>query len=185
MKYPAHVVGGLTFGIAAHQYILQHLPIMKSGEFSTLMFPALFISGSLFGSLLPDIDHRGSYLGRRLPLLSRLANATMGHRGATHAPFVTVTLTTICALGIHYLLLGTIQWFALTLLAGITTGSLSHIFLDALTKSGIPLLYPLSNRHFRLASMKTGGIGEIIITFLMMFLIVCMCAGNIAQLFKP
>ncbi|MFF2531548.1 metal-dependent hydrolase [Brevibacillus sp. NPDC058079] len=178
MKYPAHVVGGLTFGIAANQYIIQHLPIIEHQQLSPIMISGLFIAGSVFGSLLPDIDHRGSYLGRRLPVLSFLANATMGHRGATHAPFITVALTTLCALATHYFLDGIALLFCLTLLAGCMIGALSHIFLDSLTKSGVPLLFPLSKKHYRLASLKTGGIGEILVTFLMILIAVLISTGN-------
>ncbi|WPS85455.1 metal-dependent hydrolase (plasmid) [Brevibacillus halotolerans] len=182
MKYPAHVVGGLTFGVAANQYVVQHLPIIEHHQLSSIVISSVFIAGSVFGSLLPDIDHRGSYLGRRLPILSFLANATMGgHRGATHAPFITVALTTLFVLITNYFVNGIFQLFCLILLAGCMTGALSHIFLDSLTKSGVPLLYPFSKRHYRLASLTTGGIGEILVTLLMILVVVWMSTGNFSS----
>jgi inner membrane protein len=184
MRYPAHLVGGFTVGIATNRYMIQHLPIIDNQELSTIMISTLFIAGSVLGSLLPDIDHRGSYLGRRLPILSFLTNVTMGHRGATHAPFITIALAISPALAIHHFLSGTIQLFCLTILAGIMMGSFSHIFLDALTKSGIPLLYPFSQKHYRLAQIKTGGIGETITTIIMIVLIIWMSTGNMVNEFK-
>ena len=40
----------------------------------------------------------------------------------------------------------------------VLAGMLSHVVLDMMTVSGVALLYPLSNRRFRIASFRTGGI---------------------------
>src|ERR1035437_2397556 len=37
------------------------------------------------GSLLPDIDHPKSWVGKRLRPLSTIIAAILGHRGATHS----------------------------------------------------------------------------------------------------
>lgn len=37
------------------------------------------------GTLLPDIDHPGSYMGKRNKFISKVANKTLGHRGGTHS----------------------------------------------------------------------------------------------------
>ncbi|WCF11762.1 metal-dependent hydrolase (plasmid) [Paenibacillus thiaminolyticus] len=170
MKYPAHIIGGITFGIVSHHMVIKHLPIMQYNSTPLLVFS--FIAGSLFGSLLPDIDHRGSYLGRRLPFISWIANATMGHRGATHAPLVTIMITLILLFLSSKLLSGTYELCALLIVLGMAVGAISHLFLDSLTKSGIPLFYPFTSKHYRLARMKTGGIGETLTTLGMIIFVI-------------
>lgn len=172
MKYPAHVVGGITFGIISQHYLVQHLPIMQNATLPTLMLSASFVAGSVLGSLMPDIDHRGSYLGRRLPLLSWLTNATVGHRGATHAPFIAVAFATVLAFLSARFLSGVYELYCLLFIAGCMIGAFSHIFLDALTKSGVPLLYPFSKKHYRIGNFKTGGIGETLLTLAMIIFVI-------------
>lgn len=171
MKYPCHVVGGITFGVVSQHFIVQQLPMMKDSTLPTLMLSAVFVAGSVLGSLMPDIDHRGSYLGRRLPLLSLITNITVGHRGATHAPLITVIVATLLAFLSTHLLSGVQATYALLFIAGSMVGSFSHIFLDSLTKSGVPLLYPFSKKHYRIAKFKTGGIGETLLTLAMIIFV--------------
>lgn len=47
---------------------------------------AYYYGGVLLGSVLPDIDHKNSYIGKRSLGLSHLISK-LGHRGATHYPF--------------------------------------------------------------------------------------------------
>ena len=174
MRYPAHLVGGVLLGVTSQHYLVQHLPIINENPSANLILSTSFLVGSVFGSLLPDIDHRGSYLGRRLPLLSWITNIAVGHRGATHAPFINVFFTTILAFGTYHLLLGfgILQLISLLFLLGCMIGAFSHIFLDALTKSGVPLLYPFSKRHFSIGNFRTGSVGETLFTLLMILFIV-------------
>lgn len=177
MKYPAHVVGGLMFGVVANQYVIQHLPVIHNPTIPGLIVSTIFITGSVIGSLFPDIDHRGSYLGKRLPILSWLASKTMGHRGGTHAPFIAFALTTLLIWMVATACSGTAELFLLTLLLGCLNGAISHIFLDSLTVMGIPLLFPFSSKHYRLARLRTGGWGENFVTFIM-FVIIALCVKD-------
>lgn len=45
----------------------------------------LLILGGLIGSLLPDIDHPRSWIGRRILFISLPLSALVGHRGVTHS----------------------------------------------------------------------------------------------------
>ena len=52
---------------------------------------------------------------------------------------------------------------------GLITGYLSHLFLDSLTESGVPLLYPFFKFRFRLMKLRTGRhewLGQLIIVSL-------------------
>lgn len=166
MKYPAHVVGGLTFGVLANYYVLQELPLIEQSS-NQLLLTMSFLSGSVLGSLMPDIDHPNSFVGKRLKPVSYLVSLTAGHRGATHSPFVIVFIAALLSLLVQWFTKDIQQAFLLVLVAGFTVGAFSHIFLDSLTKGGVPLFYPLSSKHFRLANFKTGGMGETFIVILM------------------
>jgi inner membrane protein len=107
---------------------------------------ALAIVFASIGSLLPDLDARESKLsnvqiGGITPLkpAAYALNRRLGHRGAMHSLmgllFVAVTF------GIPLSLF--IDSFAGV---GLVLGYLSHLLLDACTKSGVPLYWPKPGR---------------------------------------
>ncbi|MDO8480558.1 MAG: metal-dependent hydrolase [Nanoarchaeota archaeon] len=103
-----------------------------------------FLWVSLF-SLLPDIDEPHSYLGRRLPFLSRPFQFFFGHRQLFHSLLLIVPV---------FLLLTFFPMVAVAFLCG----TLSHLLLDGLTKEGIFPLYPLK---WKLRGpFRTGGMVE-------------------------
>lgn len=96
--------------------------------------------GALAG-LLPDCDHPGSTAGRWLRPLAVILEAVFGHRTVTHtvwfAAAVAVGLTVLAGL-----VPGPWPPAWLTFLAGLF-GGLSHLALDAVTRSGIKPFAPL------------------------------------------
>lgn len=86
--------------------------------------PTLAIAaGVAVGSILPDIDHPYSIVGRRVPILPRL----LPHRTITHG----LLFALVC--GVLYLPLG--------------VGVLLHLLLDALNPAGVPLLWPRATKY--------------------------------------
>lgn len=126
-------------------------------------------------SYLPDLDHEGSTAGRAVGKgvstgLKRLAG---GHRMGLHslalvaAGFaVTLWLTSTLALTWAALWvslppsLAAAAVVAHPLAYAVAVGLLSHIWCDLLTVQGVALLWPLSRKKFRIASLRTGGAGE-------------------------
>ncbi|MDI6907914.1 MAG: metal-dependent hydrolase [Thermoanaerobacterales bacterium] len=102
--------------------------------------PLLGAGVGAIAGLLPDIDHPGSLLGRRVPILAVVISALAGHRGITHTVW-------FCA-GIAVLA------FVLAAPAGLATaalvgayalaGGLSHLPLDGLTLSGVTPFAPVA-----------------------------------------
>lgn len=92
----------------------------------------------VFGSILPDIDHPGSMIGKNVPLLPKLFR----HRGFTHS----------------------LLFCLLTLLINIwvSIGCFVHIIMDMMTKHGVELFYPLKVKiRFPLTNyVKTNGLFE-------------------------
>ncbi len=87
---------------------------------------------ALLGSLLPDIDHPKSWLGRRVRPMSSVIAAALGHRGVTHSALAVAA----CAWGLHR---GAPRW----IVDPLTVGYLSHLAADLLTPRGLRLAWPL------------------------------------------
>lgn len=119
----------------------------------------LFLSLAILGSLLPDIDHTESKLGRRIRPISFVITKIFGHRTLTHS----LTL---------YFFLSVLGYFAfpqyqIQLLA-IVVGAISHLLLDSLNPSGVPLFYPHPAR-FSIAKIRTGSLLEHVFLAVMLF----------------
>lgn len=166
MQYKAHATAGITTGLLMTPLAIETFSETNNGP----MLIAIVIGSSIVGSLMPDIDHRGSYMGKRMPILSFLFSKSLGHRGATHAPLILLLMSFLLG-GISTSLLPFSNDIKLMVIAGITglcSGALSHVLLDALTPSGVPALYPLSKKKFRIAHFKTGGLVEHGLTVVLM-----------------
>lgn len=109
------------------------------------------LTAAALGALLPDIDHPGSWAGRKLRFISIPLSMVVGHRGVTHSALAVIgCLAVLIAMGLG--------WTA----APIAVGYLSHLAADALTPSGVPLLWP-NRQRFSLNLCKTGSVVEILL----------------------
>lgn len=151
MEGKTHQLGGICSGLII----------------STLLFPnpaaplawihggALLIGASL-GSLMPDIDHPGSKIGRKAKVTSKIVSKTMGHRGWTHTLLALVLIIG----GLFYVLRFITAYQALYgyWALGFSIGYLSHLILDAFTVQGIPAFKPFSHKRIAFTKFKTGNI---------------------------
>ncbi|WP_053217556.1 metal-dependent hydrolase [Virgibacillus senegalensis] len=136
MTGKTHIIGGIAACVITVRF--------------TPYDPLLLTAAGIFGSLLPDICHSGSKIGRKIPLLSKLVSALFGHRTFTHSLLFLLLIQVLFSL------------FHLPdeVSAGVLVGAASHLLLDAATKNGIKLLYPLQ-MTFRLPlTIRTGGAAE-------------------------
>lgn len=157
MNKTTHIVAGITAGIAVNKFIVPNVVDLSSVEGVVGM--GAVMGGAFLGSVLPDIDHKGSFIGRRLKPVSVVVQHTLGHRGLTHSPLFVMGLTIL--LGVLTMQLdGFVREMMLMFILGLFGGMVSHLFMDMLTVSGIPLLYPFSDKKFSIAPFRTGGIGE-------------------------
>lgn len=113
----------------------------------------ILMGACILGSLLPDIDNPKSMLGNKVELLSRTVNKMFGHRGFIHSPLLLVGIY----FGLGWILEKN-EWgfYGWPLLYGLLIGYAGHLFLDFMTRGGIPLFYPFSRKHFRVTWMKSG-----------------------------
>lgn len=130
-SYYEHIAFAIFIGVGLDILLLNFV----IGE-TVLFYPAL-----LLGALYPDIDHPGSYLGRRFDFISKPLNEVYGHRTITHSLFLMTVIFFIAVL----------FWGVNSLLAGFTIGFLTHVLGD-LTNGRVQLLYPINKRKFGIKS---------------------------------
>lgn len=112
------------------------------------------LTASALGSLLPDIDHPKSFLGRRVRFLSVPISATLGHRGLTHS---------LIAIILFSMFLASFAESLPSVITALCIGYLSHLLGDFMTKGGIPLFYPIRARIRMPFAFRTGGKTEMVL----------------------
>lgn len=162
MNYITHSIGGLGAGMAV-------LSLMEGlDEISKVTI----VSGAIFGSLLPDIDHTKSFMGRKAPIVSHVVAATFKHRGFLHTPvFIIISavfLFVAAPLITNVDISRTFSFFT----KGLIPGMVTHILLDSFNKGGIPWLWPVTDKRFRLLSIKTDSVLESVFSLGLSFIII-------------
>ena len=110
--------------------------------------PTTALTASLF-SLLPDIDHPESTIGRIFSPLSKYIQRKYGHRTVTHSLFAIMFIA--AALLPLLLIPRLLQWgnpFWTGLYAAALLAFSSHIFIDLFNKSGVRIFSPFSQKEY-------------------------------------
>src|SRR5699024_11606710 len=102
--------------------------------FQTDLFTSItIITLAVISSLLPDICHTQSKIGRRFKILSLLVRTLLGHRTFTHS------LLFISLIIILLYFIQTPEYYLVSSIFGL----LSHVILDMLRPIGVKLLYAI------------------------------------------
>ncbi len=159
MRYQTHVVTTAVAGLTT-AHILD------------ISLTAPLVIGAVIGSVFPDIDEPGSYIGRRSLGASRIINLLFGHRGLTHSLLPVALLVLLCFK------------FPIGILMGFTFGYLFHIVGDLFSKSGVPLFLPFSQKKTAIPIYTTGGIIEhVIFVLFTIYLLQLLHVFDITKLF--
>jgi inner membrane protein len=144
MMARSHVVVGLATWIAAAP--LLHLSPVDP----------VYLGLAVAGSLLPDVDHPQSWIGRRSRPISTAIASVLGHRGVTHSALAVVGLV---------VLLSRVggQRGAVS---AVIVGYLSHLAADMLTPRGLRLAWPL-RKTWGVPICRTGSPVEAIIVLVL------------------
>lgn len=146
MTGKTHIIGGIAASLAFAQI--------------TNYEPVILLGAGVIGSLIPDICHGSSKIGRALPILSKLINGLFGHRTFTHSLLFLVLFAVLLH---NFMPMEEIS-------AGLLVGMASHIILDMATKRGVKLFFPFKwNVHFPVTA-TTGGTSEYLVFALLSLL---------------
>lgn len=147
MTGKTHLIGGVTAGVAVQYFSDYH------------SIDLLFLGACTVGSLLPDICHGGSKVGRKLPIISHAVRLIFGHRTVTHSLLFVIALGALLSL----------TAVSVSITYGIIIGIASHLLLDAATVRGIELLWPLNIKVRLPLYTHTGGMIEHVLFFVLAF----------------
>lgn len=129
----SHVVVGLATWLAAAP--LLHLRPLE---------PA-YLGLAVAGSLMPDIDHPKSWVGRRTRPVSTVIGSVLGHRGITHSALAVIFLATLLSQA----------GYRRGAVSALAVGYLSHLAADMLTPQGLRLAWP-HRRTWGIPLCRTG-----------------------------
>lgn len=140
MLYKTHIAGGLALG-----YILFNKVPMLNVDITESKTLIIITSGLVLGSLFPDIDHKNSYLSRKLKPVSFITSKVFKHREFTHSIVGTISISYL----MYFILSKTnMEYMYKSMFSkAFTIGIISHIILDMMTISGVVLFYPLYKKR--------------------------------------
>lgn len=143
MTYKTHVAGAIA------------LTLLIDTQLTLTPKQELWLySSCVLGALIPDIDHPTSKINKCNPFTGIIGDL-IGHRTITHS------FTGL-------LIFDLILWIANfeSIILGFNIGYISHLILDMMTVSGIPLLYP-NKKRYRIMKLKTNTEHETIVLSLL------------------
>lgn len=169
MTGKTHIAGGVALATAS-SFILHINEPSSMMELTT--WGIFFAAPAVVGALAPDLDHwnsKASNYNVFTKILSIFIRITCGHRGMLHSPFFVLLLS---------VLFGALYYFVCPLtivsqiMMGFVIGYISHLILDLLNPSGLPLLFPFvwdkgRPKKFHFFSVKEGGIAEFLVLCLL------------------
>jgi inner membrane protein len=124
MRAPNHIAGGLVFTATFASF--WNVNIFSDWKLLLL---------TIFASLLPDIDHSKSIIGKAFFPIAKWLDKRYGHRTITHSlAFFIVTSIIVYLIEFHTPAEHIYMIFSFALL--------SHLLFDMMTIQGIPLFYP-------------------------------------------
>lgn len=150
MTRETHEKGGHIFALLALPSLYNNYLIDYNFTYKIILLFIYAYFASL-GSLVPDIDMKGSYISKKFLLVHKIFGKKLRHRGFTHSFLFMGILTYFAELTLTYTDNNIVF---ICLFSGLITGTLSHICLDLFTKEGVELLYPISV-NFSVLPIKT------------------------------
>lgn len=168
MTYHTHTI----FGVALAVVIIHFLFIFNIRDMNYLIVGDLFnpdlikfYLAVILGTLLPDIDHANSKIGRKLPIINKLLRLFgIKHRGLTHS-IIGVVLVVLFFHQLHIK-----GWIGELVLLGLIIGYISHLMADMLNPQGIPLFFP-NELKFSLLKINTSSWKENLFSVIVLFLL--------------
>lgn len=147
MDYKTHAVAGACTGICTASVLTKIQ--------ADYLVVGLITASATIGALLPDIDEPGSYIGRKIKIISIGLKKVLGHRGALHSPLIAVLFSFILLSIKSYINNEIFLEYYTAACIGFSVGYWSHLIIDSLTKGGIPVFWPISKMKFKIMNLYT------------------------------
>ncbi len=145
----------IAFSFLIAQYSIELLKIKNQIAFTIIV---------LLSSIVPDIDESSSKISKNtLTRLIRILSPK--HRGIWHTVYPIIAITIL--LFITKQGLGLLKLITIAFIIGYS----SHLILDATTKKGVALLYPLSKKRVK-GFIKVGGVTEKMLLAVLIIIII-------------
>ena len=143
MTYKTHFIGGIcAAGLASMMMPVENIAVVAGV--------------SAFSALLPDIDIEGSKVNNKAGVVGKGISSVSKHRGFIHTPILYIALYYVMSM-----------FLPMAVCQGFLVGTISHLVLDTFNYKGIMWLYPISRKHFHIASIKTRSFAESVFTVIM------------------
>ena len=163
MTAPNHITGGIVFtGLFCSRCSIN------------IFGNPIYISTCIFCSLLPDIDHTKSIIGKAFYPIAKSISKSYGHRTITHSIFALIGITILASI------IDAIYFNNSNLTLIVFFSFFSHLLLDMLTLQGIPLFYPVFKNpcvlpanpelRIRTGNLKQEGIALFIFSLMTIFM---------------
>tara|TARA_B110000285_G_scaffold82418_1_gene94881 strand:- start:6406 stop:7737 length:1332 start_codon:yes stop_codon:yes gene_type:complete len=163
MTAPNHVTGGIVFtGLFCSLFSIN------------IFGNPLYIVVTIICSLLPDIDHTKSLIGKAFYPIAKKIAQSYGHRTITHSIFALIGITILASV------IDSIYFENNNLTLIVFFSFFSHLLLDMLTLQGIPLFYPIYKNpcvlpanpelRIRTGNLKQEGIALFIFSLMTIFM---------------
>ena len=155
MTKETHSMGGYVAGLLLLPYMYNTF-LIRYGMTYRIILLLIYGYFTYFGSLISDIDMKGSYVSKRFTITATLIGKRLRHRGFTHSLlFVGI----IAFIGNKVVASSNDNIVFTCIFSGILSGVISHILLDLITKDGVELFYPIGV-NFSLLPIKTSSRAE-------------------------
>lgn len=177
MLKKTHTQGGFLLGLITIPALLRLLPGGINRVYVLIILIA-YLLGSYIGSVVPDIDMKGSSISRQLPLLYYLIGRRYKHRGFTHSLLFIFMLSVG---SIFIIKVSGADMIVSIFMSGVVMGCVSHIVLDILTIEGVELFYPCKKR-ISLLALNTGQKKEQLVNKILTVFIYIFIGMNIREI---
>lgn len=160
MTYKTHITGGVLLTLTTIP-LLENLNVNpnKLGDV------ALLFGCAIIGSMFPDVDHPNSKFNKYNPFAILICKLVK-HRTLTHSLLWMVIVSFIG------FILKVNAWAIL----GLNIGMLSHLLLDMLNPTGVPLFYP-HEKKYHVCCIPTSSAGEYGVLMVMFLILGCIIFG--------
>ena len=146
----------LSLGVLAGLFFMKQV---------SLDSPWVFLAIVAFSSILPDIDTKNSWIGKRFKPISWLFSLLFGHRKIFHSILFALFIFIV----LYFLTIGYIA-------AAFLIGYVVHILVDGFTVNGIKPFYPFSKFEIK-GFLRSGDLMDNLLFFLIIVGIIWLSIG--------